>query len=987
MASTATAGASGSNSNKHQSNKANAGSKATETARKSSGSPVDSNPRRVSTHKAWTQGTNPITQRPNNSFHANGLTPQPNGPAKTPNETETQERHAKDRFKFLYSNFVGRKAKITLDKGDIFEGIFSAASLEPAEICYVLKMAKRIKRTNSSETNGSPHIESEYIGAGTDHTVVFQIKDVVDLVVEGVTLLEPTQAKTSNGTASGFRTDADISGNLALRERTLQRWQPSGETDVDLSLEGNSGKWDQFEINNRLFGVKSDYDENFYTTVIDRSAPDYGQREAAAARLAREIESGATSNAHLAEERGQSVGDDSGANEEDKYSALPRGASELAGTGANSTQDKYTPPARRPPVSRTPATGPAMDPAIISAKMGTKAPAEGKGQQPSSGISTGPSGSVSPLPKAPVESATATVENDVRDAFRQFASTEKMRVQERRRNQAKHDKDIKLNDLKRFSKNFKLLTPVPKDLVPILAKDKETQERIVERAQRAAHEATERPSTSQLKPSAPDMKVQRSVPSSKFDAAAPSNSGSHDRQTSASQRGRNGQQPSSTYASNARQGPQSPVGPGRPRQELGQRLANMQNNKIGTHAPGISAPGSAHEIRAPPVGPASISATLQQPQTYGHAPTPTSASSSKFNVKALEFRPNPAAVSFTPTGNASNASSPRSNYNARPASRIATPSGFFGHRKPLRKAQRGISNDLFNPIVRLKRENATNKDDTGLVGGVPPPHRTAPRWDVHEDNKERSYTEMFERVPSRVNTAQNSQQSTPQLAHQHQLPFHLQHPIPNGPAQPPISTSSPSVLASPRLQPSHLSYQPPMGPQAHPVYPQPMPPYGMNGPPMVRQHSGAPPFPQQHGGPMGAPMMARGPSNGSYMGAPPGMPAHFSGGMPMFAPPNMHGYPQQGGPPPPHPGSNGFPSPGRGAPMMVHSTSQHGQPHHSMVMYGSSPGQHSHHNGYPPHHQGPGMNTTIHPHADLELIESRTEHAWGIYPTKPARNE
>lgn len=71
-------------------------------------------------------------------------------------------------------------------------------------------------------------------------------------------------------------------------------------------------------MNERLYGIKTDYDENFYTTAIDRSSPLYKQRSAAAEKLAREIEASSAMNAHVAEERGLTLPDDSGANEEER---------------------------------------------------------------------------------------------------------------------------------------------------------------------------------------------------------------------------------------------------------------------------------------------------------------------------------------------------------------------------------------------------------------------------------------------------------------------------------------------------------------------------------------------------------------------------------------------------------------------------------------------------------------------------------------------
>ena len=87
---------------------------------------------------------------------------------------------------------------------------------------------------------------------------------------------------------------------------------------------GNSGvgKWDQFAQHKKMTGLDSTYDENHYTTKIDRSRSDYEQRLKDAERIAREIEGSSSTNAHVAEERGQKHLDDSGLDEEAKYSPL-----------------------------------------------------------------------------------------------------------------------------------------------------------------------------------------------------------------------------------------------------------------------------------------------------------------------------------------------------------------------------------------------------------------------------------------------------------------------------------------------------------------------------------------------------------------------------------------------------------------------------------------------------------------------------------------
>lgn len=104
-------------------------------------------------------------------------------------------------------------------------------------------------------------------------------------------------------------------------ERPLQRWVPDSSDTFDHTLEKSSGgaTWDQFAENERLFGVKTNYDENFYTTQIDKNDPQYKQKVIIAERKAREIERSTASTAHVAEERVMDyVGGDDKADEEDK---------------------------------------------------------------------------------------------------------------------------------------------------------------------------------------------------------------------------------------------------------------------------------------------------------------------------------------------------------------------------------------------------------------------------------------------------------------------------------------------------------------------------------------------------------------------------------------------------------------------------------------------------------------------------------------------
>lgn len=97
---------------------------------------------------------------------------------------------------------------------------------------------------------------------------------------------------------AGFRTDTDISARAEIKERELHKWNPGQEEgSVFDSLEGDlgastngTGSWDQFAANEKLFGLKTDFDEEMYTTRLDRNAPDFKDREKWAIEKANEIQ-------------------------------------------------------------------------------------------------------------------------------------------------------------------------------------------------------------------------------------------------------------------------------------------------------------------------------------------------------------------------------------------------------------------------------------------------------------------------------------------------------------------------------------------------------------------------------------------------------------------------------------------------------------------------------------------------------------------------
>ena len=685
--------------------------------------------------------------------------------------------------------------------------------------------------------------------------------------------------------------------------------------------------------------------------------------------------------------------------------------------------NKYTPPARRAPTGQPTVPGAPVDPAIISSQIArpgsssTKPPpvaditpsekrttpetakvAEASKAQPSpapasseppkaapvaTDMKTTPLAKLAPEPAQKPsttlkpatgnavpqsvarkvgrpDNATANVEHDLLDSFKQFSATEKLRVQERQRSMARESKAVKLNDLKKFSQNFKLHTPVPQDLVPILAKDEDKQQQIVEKALRTVQELKATP------PKAAPVAAEQKAPRSnnvKPDANHGSPSTATDRQNI--QRPRQGQ---SSYTSasvgggrtsqnqSMNQAPSRP-GPGL----LAQRLTiTQQQHKAGTgHYNNIPHPLPIQDLRIPPpTGPSASSSGVQ---------TPTSSVSTRFNVRAPDFKPNPNANTFTPGGNPSTDSSPRPDSAARPEPRKAALTNFFGSQKPA--AEPLLFDDAFNPIKRMmkevKDENKTR--EYAANGGIPQAYRTVPTWDVPEANQEKSYVDMFERT---TNTAQPI--SAPQtvlgngpIPHQHQLPSHLQQgpqnvsqaQTPNHtPRHPPVqphhgqggphhfdghhmqfSQSTSSVHPSPRAMPPYVYNGQPQG---IPVFQQqpPMQAYGMS--PNVQhvalRQPGGHQFVNAAGPAMGGHMMTNQPSGGPFMGIP------TNPQMQMYSPAPGPVYPHYPGQMPAPPGANGFPSPRPGgAQMMSHQGSQQGhQPQQIIYMHNSGQGPH-----------------------------------------------
>lgn len=249
----------------------------------------------------------------------------------------------RERLLHLSLTLVGQKVTVTHTNGAVLEGVFHTFTPFPnlapdMKNKYVLKMVKTVKQP----TSGDKFFED-------GGTVIVPVEDVISLYAKNVSLDRPL-ANGGPGFASSTPnndviTDTQISGSKLDKDRKLvsagSAWTAGAENGPMEGLSGledkggmtrkgfgtarptglgkSIGEWDQFKANEELFNVQASYDENLYTTALDLSQID-AKKRAEAERIAKEIENTASTNIHIAEERGQAIETDF--DEEDRYSGV-----------------------------------------------------------------------------------------------------------------------------------------------------------------------------------------------------------------------------------------------------------------------------------------------------------------------------------------------------------------------------------------------------------------------------------------------------------------------------------------------------------------------------------------------------------------------------------------------------------------------------------------------------------------------------------------
>lgn len=318
-----------------------------------------SNNNRPPPKKAWSTAAAAPPQSQKGSKVGNRLTEKAQPTAAPGNPLAIRER-----FLHLCLNLVGQSVVVHLRNGKIMQGVLYTATPFadlPGEQRnkYLLKAAKVLKQ-------GDDEQREEKLEKQALSTLQLDMSEVLQLHIKSMRLETADNAPS----ASEFATDTDISreksnankggslleagsawtsapggsssavaldDSVPKNSRAMGLLPPggrksSGSTPNTSAIKGSIGDWDQFKANESLFNVKGTYDENLYTTALDKDGIDQAQMDRAA-KLAAAIEGTQTSNPHLAEERGHVLATDY--DEEDRYSGVLRKL-EISDTTASS---------------------------------------------------------------------------------------------------------------------------------------------------------------------------------------------------------------------------------------------------------------------------------------------------------------------------------------------------------------------------------------------------------------------------------------------------------------------------------------------------------------------------------------------------------------------------------------------------------------------------------------------------------------------------
>ncbi|RDX76156.1 Polyadenylate-binding protein-interacting protein 4 [Mucuna pruriens] len=236
------------------------------------------------------------------------------------------ESPSHDRLVYVTTCLIGHQVEVQVKNGSIYSGIFHATNADK-DFGIILKMA-RLTKDGSLQGQKSG---AEFVSKPTSKVLIIPAKDLVQVTAQDVAITRDGLPNESHhDTHQEIMVDSLISQSRHIElGRELQPWVPDEDDPQCPELENifddhwNRG-WDQFATNKALFGVKSTFNEELYTTKLEKG-PQTRDLEKQALRIAREIEGEETQDLHLAEERGLQLHEDFDIDEETRFSSVYRG--------------------------------------------------------------------------------------------------------------------------------------------------------------------------------------------------------------------------------------------------------------------------------------------------------------------------------------------------------------------------------------------------------------------------------------------------------------------------------------------------------------------------------------------------------------------------------------------------------------------------------------------------------------------------------------
>ncbi|KAF7814078.1 polyadenylate-binding protein-interacting protein 3-like isoform X1 [Senna tora] len=235
------------------------------------------------------------------------------------------EGPSRDRLVYVTTCLIGQQVEVQVKNGSVYSGIFHATNTEK-DFGIILKMARMTK--DGSLRGQKSGVES--VSKAPDKILIIPAKELVQVIAKGVAVTrDGLHREGHHEMHREIMVDSVISQSRHVDiERELQPWVPDEDDpqcpDLENIFDGpwNRG-WDQFETNETLFGVKSTFNEDLYTTKLQKG-PQMRELEKQALRIAREIEGEDTQDLHLAEERGFYLHKNFDIDEETRYSSVYR---------------------------------------------------------------------------------------------------------------------------------------------------------------------------------------------------------------------------------------------------------------------------------------------------------------------------------------------------------------------------------------------------------------------------------------------------------------------------------------------------------------------------------------------------------------------------------------------------------------------------------------------------------------------------------------